>query len=79
MKLLFFISSQNQHRLDNSYFFIINNDSSGVQEQFKALYDENEAVGTESGLHLIRDLAKASFQSCIRFERKFRNDIYIRF
>ncbi len=40
---------------------ITDNGPGATQEQFKALYDENEVVGIKSGLglHLIRDLAKA--------------------
>jgi signal transduction histidine kinase len=40
---------------------ITDNGSGGSQEQFKALYNENEVVGIKTGLglHLIRDLAKA--------------------
>ncbi len=40
---------------------ITDNGRGAHQEQFKALYDENEVVGIKSGLglHLIRDLAKA--------------------
>ncbi|WP_309640193.1 tetratricopeptide repeat-containing sensor histidine kinase [Flavobacterium sp.] len=45
----------------NSYLSVTDNGLGGTQEQFKALYDENEVVGIQSGLglHLIRDLAKA--------------------
>ncbi len=40
---------------------ITDNGPGATQEQFKALYDENEVVGIKTGLglHLIRDLAKA--------------------
>ena len=40
---------------------ITDNGPGSNQENFKALYDENEVVGIKSGLglHLIRDLAKA--------------------
>ncbi|MBK8599608.1 MAG: tetratricopeptide repeat-containing sensor histidine kinase [Flavobacterium sp.] len=48
---------------ENSHQFlsITDNGPGGTQEQFKALYDETEVVGIQSGLglHLIRDLAKA--------------------
>lgn len=46
---------------DRYYLSISDNGSGGTQEQFKALYDENEVVGIKTGLglHLIRDLAKA--------------------
>ena len=45
----------------NSYLSITDNGPGGTQEQFKALFDETEVVGIQSGLglHLIRDLAKA--------------------
>lgn len=43
------------------YLSVTDNGPGGSQEQFKALYDENEVVGIKTGLglHLIRDLAKA--------------------
>ena len=46
---------------NNKYLSISDNGKGASQEQFKALYDENEVVGIKSGLglHLIRDLAKA--------------------
>jgi signal transduction histidine kinase len=44
-----------------NYLSVQDNGPGADQEQFKALYDEKEVVGIESGLglHLIRDLAKA--------------------
>ena len=46
---------------NQTFLSIIDNGSGGTQEQFKALYDETEVVGIQTGLglHLIRDLAKA--------------------
>jgi signal transduction histidine kinase/tetratricopeptide (TPR) repeat protein len=46
---------------NKTYLSITDNGSGASQEQFKALYDENEVVGIKTGLglHLIRDLAKA--------------------
>ena len=46
---------------NKNYVSITDNGSGANQENFKALYDENEVVGIKSGLglHLIRDLAKA--------------------
>ncbi len=46
---------------DQTFLSISDNGPGGTQEQFKALYDETEVVGIQSGLglHLIRDLAKA--------------------
>ena len=46
---------------NKNYVSITDNGSGAKQENFKALYDENEVVGIKSGLglHLIRDLAKA--------------------
>ncbi len=46
---------------DQIWLSITDNGPGATQEQFKALYDENEVVGIKSGLglHLIRDLAKA--------------------
>lgn len=46
---------------DRSYLSITDNGKGADLSQFKALYDENEIVGINSGLglHLIRDLAKA--------------------
>jgi signal transduction histidine kinase len=46
---------------NNTFLSISDNGSGGTQEQFKALYDDTEAVGIKTGLglHLIRDLAKA--------------------
>lgn len=46
---------------NNTFLSISDNGSGGIQEQFKALYDDSEVVGIKSGLglHLIRDLAKA--------------------
>ncbi len=43
------------------YLSISDNGPGANQEQFKALYDDNEVVGIKTGLglHLIRDLAKA--------------------
>jgi signal transduction histidine kinase len=43
------------------YLSITDNGTGANQEQFKALYDDNEVVGIKTGLglHLIRDLAKA--------------------
>lgn len=44
-----------------NYLAVQDNGPGADQEQFKALYDEKEVAGIESGLglHLIRDLAKA--------------------
>jgi len=44
-----------------NYISVSDNGPGGTQEQFRALYDENEVVGIQTGLglHLIRDLAKA--------------------
>jgi signal transduction histidine kinase len=44
-----------------SYISVIDNGPGGTQEKFRALYDEKEVVGIQTGLglHLIRDLAKA--------------------
>ena len=46
---------------NKNYLSITDNGPGSNQENFKALYDENEVVGIKSGLglHLIRDLAKA--------------------
>jgi signal transduction histidine kinase len=46
---------------NKTYLSITDNGSGASQEQFKALYNENEVVGIKTGLglHLIRDLAKA--------------------
>lgn len=46
---------------NKTFLSISDNGSGGSQEQFKALYDDNEVVGIKTGLglHLIRDLAKA--------------------
>jgi signal transduction histidine kinase len=46
---------------NQTFLSITDNGSGGTQEQFKALYDDNEVVGIQTGLglHLIRDLAKA--------------------
>lgn len=46
---------------NQTFLSITDNGPGGTQEQFKALYDEKEVVGIQSGLglHLIRDLAKA--------------------
>lgn len=46
---------------DHVYLSITDNGPGGSEEQFRALYDENEVIGIKSGLglHLIRDLAKA--------------------
>ncbi|MES2748495.1 MAG: tetratricopeptide repeat protein [Bacteroidota bacterium] len=46
---------------ETTYLSITDNGSGATQDQFKALYDENEVVGIKTGLglHLIRDLAKA--------------------
>ncbi len=50
-------------RGENNQLFlsITDNGAGGTQEQFKALYDDTEVSGIQSGLglHLIRDLAKA--------------------
>ena len=45
----------------NNYLSVQDNGPGAHLEQFKALYDEKEVVGIQSGLglHLIRDLAKA--------------------
>jgi signal transduction histidine kinase len=46
----------------NKYFLSISDNGSGAnQDQLKALYDDTEVIGIQSGLglHLIRDLAKA--------------------
>lgn len=44
-----------------SYISVADNGPGGTQEKFRALYDEKEVVGIQTGLglHLIRDLAKA--------------------
>ena len=48
---------------DNNQTFlsVTDNGMGGTKEQFKALYDDTEVVGIQTGLglHLIRDLAKA--------------------
>ncbi len=46
---------------DQIVLSITDNGLGATQDQFKALYDENEVVGIKTGLglHLIRDLAKA--------------------
>lgn len=46
---------------ENYYLSITDNGPGGMQEQFKALYDDTEVVGIKTGLglHLIRDLSKA--------------------
>ncbi len=46
---------------NQTFLSITDNGPGGTHEQFKALYDETEVVGIQSGLglHLIRDLAKA--------------------
>ena len=46
---------------NKNYLSITDNGPGANQENFKALYDENQVVGIKSGLglHLIRDLAKA--------------------
>jgi len=46
---------------NQTFLSITDNGSGGTQEQFKALYDDSEVVGIQTGLglHLIRDLAKA--------------------
>jgi len=46
---------------NKSYLSVSDNGTGATQAQFKALYDENEVSGIQSGLglHLIRDLAKA--------------------
>ena len=46
---------------EQNFLSIHDNGPGANQEQFKALYDEKEVVGIQSGLglHLIRDLAKA--------------------
>jgi signal transduction histidine kinase len=46
---------------NETYLSITDNGSGASQEQFKALYNENEVVGIKTGLglHLIRDLAKS--------------------
>ena len=46
---------------NKNYLSISDNGLGSNQENFKALYDENQVVGIKSGLglHLIRDLAKA--------------------
>jgi len=47
---------------NNQYFLSISDNGNGASEQqLKALYDDKEVVGIQSGLglHLIRDLAKA--------------------
>ncbi len=46
---------------NQTFLSITDNGNGATDEQFKALYDENEVVGIKSGLglHLIRDLAKA--------------------
>ena len=46
---------------EKQYLSISDNGPGANQEQFKALYDDNEVVGIKTGLglHLIRDLAKA--------------------
>ena len=44
-----------------NYLSITDNGSGASNENFNALYDENQVIGIKSGLglHLIRDLAKA--------------------
>lgn len=46
---------------NKNYLSVSDNGTGGTQDKFKALYDENEVSGIQSGLglHLIRDLAKA--------------------
>lgn len=46
---------------NQSFLSITDNGKGAIKEKFKALYDENEVTGIQSGLglHLIRDLAKA--------------------
>ena len=46
---------------NQTFLSITDNGLGATQEQFRALYDENEVVGIKTGLglHLIRDLAKA--------------------
>ena len=46
---------------NQTFLSITDNGPGGTQGKFKALYDETEVVGIQSGLglHLIRDLAKA--------------------
>jgi len=46
---------------NQTFLSITDNGIGATQDQFKALYDDNEVVGIQTGLglHLIRDLAKA--------------------
>jgi len=68
-----------------TWLSITDNGSGATQEQFKALYDDSEVVGIQTGLglHLIRDLAKAigceiAVDTKIRFRHRFHSKVAIK-